>query len=81
VPLVVSRASGLVEVTAGTPALLVPVADAKALLEGIVQMGAPERKVAAREFAAVAAERFDVGRVRRQVASLYETLVADRQAA
>ena len=78
VPLVVSRASGLVEVTAGTPALLVPVADAKALLEGILQMSAPERKVAAREFAAVAAERFDVGRVRGQVASLYETLVADR---
>lgn len=78
VPLVVSRASGLVEVTAATPAASVPVADAKALLDGILQMGAPEKRLAAREFATIAAERFDVGRVRGQVADLYEALVTDR---
>ena len=78
VPLVVSRASGLAEVTAGTPAASVPVADAAALLEGILEMSSVEHKVAARAFSQIAAERFDVGRARAQMADIYDTLIAGR---
>lgn len=76
VPLVVSDASGLREVTTDTPTRMVPMRDPEALLHAIIDMSAPEKRFIAQAFSPVAAQRFDVAETRRRVAALYEDLIA-----
>jgi glycosyltransferase involved in cell wall biosynthesis len=75
VPLIVSDCGGLMEVCQNSPAKIVPMRDATALLEGILEMSRPERKLAARNFRQTAAERFDVKTTIAGVENLYKNLV------
>ena len=58
-PLVASTCSGLREVTRGTPARTFPPGDAKALCEALIAEAMSPSKESAREFAAIARQRFD----------------------
>jgi glycosyltransferase involved in cell wall biosynthesis len=75
VPLVVSNCTACLEVVSGSPAKVVPMRDATALLEGILEMSSPEQKLAAMDFRQMAAKRFDVKTTIRGVADLYRNLV------
>jgi glycosyltransferase involved in cell wall biosynthesis len=73
-PLIVSDCSGLVEVTAETPATVVPMQDSAALARAIEDHLRIDRRPAARQFAQIAATRYSADRLAAEVAALYREL-------
>lgn len=76
VPLVASDASGLREVCENTPARIFPRRDSRALLEALRLAASDSAKIAAVQFAPVAAKRFDADLTREKLSSLYWDLIA-----
>lgn len=74
-PVICSTCDGLLEVTAGTPATLVPVGDPGALADALYSHMTADHRSAARAYAASAAERFRAAPLAARVASLYEELI------
>lgn len=77
-PIVVSNCHGLLEVTADTPAIVVPMKDAAALLQGILEANTPQRRMASIAFREEAARRFDVAMTIEGVLKLYQRLAGPR---
>ena len=74
IPLVISDCDACREVVAGSPASVVPMGNAKALLEALVEMSSVNARKDARAFAQSAAQRFDVTRTSADVGNLYREL-------
>jgi glycosyltransferase involved in cell wall biosynthesis len=76
VPVIGSDCIGLREVLRGTPAILVPQADATALAQALAQEMEKSSRESFLSFRATAAERFDVRKTTRSILNLYERMTA-----
>ena len=74
-PLVTSDCDGLLEVTRDTPAAVVPMRNAAALLEAILAMAEPSRLTVAKKSSDICAEKYDVTRTATEVSLLYQKLL------
>lgn len=75
-PIVVSNWSACVEIARDTPARVVPMRDAAALLDAILAMIEPRMRIASASFSPTAAARFDIASTIQGIADLYERILA-----
>jgi glycosyltransferase involved in cell wall biosynthesis len=82
VPVVGSDCVGLREVLRDTPAVSFPARDCEALAAALIEMSqnSEQHRSAARAFAPIARDRFDVASVARRTAQLYEELILTKSA-
>jgi glycosyltransferase involved in cell wall biosynthesis len=75
-PLVCSDCEGLAEVTAGTPAMRVPVGDSAALADAIALHMREDHRPAARQYAPLAAQRYSAQSSADKMAALYDQIIS-----